>query len=271
MKRSLHIGINDYPGTSMDLNGCVNDAVAWRHALASRGFDDQTEMLDSAATKRAMLALIGDIVSKTGRNDISVITYSGHGSWVPDADGDEADGRDEALCPYDMTMIGEVLTDDELHEIFSNRKQGARIIFISDSCHSGSVTRMSSKADDPFAGEKWSFQQAKFMPPGIYLTLDQLLLAQRVERSTARSKIRAATVLLSGCMDNEYSYDAWFNGKANGAMTYIALWCLNKMTPENTYWDWYQAIRRYLPHNYYPQTPQLDCSYKQRRWKLFQE
>jgi hypothetical protein len=27
MKRSLHIGINDYPGTGNDLSGYVNDAV----------------------------------------------------------------------------------------------------------------------------------------------------------------------------------------------------------------------------------------------------
>jgi len=26
MKRSLHIGINDYSGTNIDLAGCVNDA-----------------------------------------------------------------------------------------------------------------------------------------------------------------------------------------------------------------------------------------------------
>jgi len=271
MKRSLHIGINDYPGTNMDLKGCVNDALDWRGALMQRGFDDQTQMLDSAATKKAMVALISDIVDKTGKNDIAVITYSGHGTWVPDQDGDEADGRDEALCPHDMNDNGDVLTDDELYEIFGSRKRGARIIFVSDSCHSGSVTRMGLRADDPFAGESWNFQQTKFMPPGMYLNPDQLLLAKRVEKAVVQSKVRAATVLLAGCKDTEYSYDAWFNGKPNGALTYIALWCLNKMTPNSTYWDWYKAIRQYLPHTHYPQTPQLSCSYAQRHWKLFQE
>jgi metacaspase-1 len=27
--------------------------------------------------------------------------YSGHGTQIPDDDGDEADGMDEALCPVD--------------------------------------------------------------------------------------------------------------------------------------------------------------------------
>jgi len=36
MKRSLHIGINNYPGTNMDLAGCVNDANDWRAAMEAR-------------------------------------------------------------------------------------------------------------------------------------------------------------------------------------------------------------------------------------------
>ena len=28
-KKALCIGINDYPGTGMDLRGCVNDADDW--------------------------------------------------------------------------------------------------------------------------------------------------------------------------------------------------------------------------------------------------
>jgi hypothetical protein len=33
-KRALCIGINNYPGTHMDLNGCVNDANDWAAELA---------------------------------------------------------------------------------------------------------------------------------------------------------------------------------------------------------------------------------------------
>ena len=38
MKRSLHIGINDYPGTGSDLSGCINDANDWREMLEARDF-----------------------------------------------------------------------------------------------------------------------------------------------------------------------------------------------------------------------------------------
>ncbi|HGZ69864.1 MAG TPA: caspase family protein, partial [Nitratifractor sp.] len=127
MKRSLHIGINEYPDTGSDLSGCVNDANDWRLELEARGFVAES-LLDGEAKKGAMVEAISKIVADTGRDDIAVITYSGHGTWVPDKDGDEVDKRDEALCPNDIAK-GEVLVDDELYEIFSNRKWGARVIF----------------------------------------------------------------------------------------------------------------------------------------------
>jgi len=271
MKRSLHIGINDYPGTANDLFGCVNDAMDWSKAMKDRGFDDQVVLLDDKATKKAMYGAIDKIVSDTGRDDIAVITYSGHGTWIPDEDGDEADGRDECLCPWDIGTTGEVLSDDELYEVFGDRKRGARIIFISDSCHSGTVSRMALQDDEPFKNDSLILPRAKFMAPSFYMTPEGLQSSYKAERAKARKKIKAATVLLSGCKDNEYSYDAYFNQRPNGAMTYVALWCLERLKPENTYYDWFKMIRQYLPHQSYPQTPQLSCSYAQRKWSLFNE
>ena len=36
-KRALCMGINNYPGTHMDLSGCVNDARDWAAELTVRG------------------------------------------------------------------------------------------------------------------------------------------------------------------------------------------------------------------------------------------
>ena len=276
MKRSLHIGINDYPGTGSDLSGCVNDAKDWRKALEKRGFK-ATSLLDEEAKKADMLQAISKIVADTGKDDIAVITYSGHGTWVPDEDGDEADGRDEALCPYDI-MEGNILTDDELYEIFSKRSWSARIIFISDSCHSGSVSRASNR----MMGTKrdtWKFPKTRFLAPEIYLKSSKfkgskrlLQTARRVENSPKRSKIRAATVLFSGCKDTEFSYDAWFNERANGAFTYSALKTLKKLDKNASYNDWFKKIRKLLPHVQYPQTPQIVASrYQKNKWKVFEE
>lgn len=270
MKRSLHIGINDYPGSGSDLRGCVNDANDWRVALEARGFQ-ATSMLDSEATKSNMVESISKIVGDTGRDDISVITYSGHGTWVPDDDGDEADGRDEALCPYDIVTDGYILTDDELYEIFGSRKRGARIIFISDSCHSGTVARSASFMPGT-ENDDWNFPKIRFLAPEIYLRGDDALnRARRVETARASGRIRAATVLLAGCKDDEYSYDAWFNQRPNGAFTYTALQTLNSLPASATYKQWHRENRRVLPHVQYPQTPQLSGSWTQKnKWKVFE-
>ena len=271
MKRSLHIGINDYPGTGNDLSGCVNDANDWREAMGAREFQ-ATSLIDGEASKSNMLEAISKIVGDTGRDDIAVITYSGHGTWVPDEDDDEVDDRDEALCPHDITQ-GQILTDDELYEIFSERKRGARIIVISDSCHSGTVTRacnfMPGTENDP-----WNFQKIRFLAPEFYIKDDEVRLrrARQVEKIKARGKIRAASVLLSGCKDDEYSYDAWFNGRPNGAFTYAALQALKNLPDTATYRDWHREIRKILPHVNYPQTPQLSGSWRQRaKWRVFAE
>jgi hypothetical protein len=274
MKRSLSIGINDYPGVGSDLSGCVNDAYDWKEALKKRGFDNQVILVDASATKKRIMDAIVAMVEETGPSDIGVITYSGHGTWVPDQDGDEADGRDEALCPHDIGVDGSVITDDELFEVFSQRKYSARIVFISDSCHSGTVARASvivpGVQQDP-----WKFQRTRFLAPEFHLPPDRISVAKRVEKSAARSRIRAATVLFAGCQDFEYSYDAWFNGRPNGAFTFVALQALEQLEQNQPgpfdYQFWYKLIRQYLPHVYYPQTPQLHCARYQAKWEVFKE
>ena len=139
-KKAICIGINDYPGTGSDLSGCVNDAKDWQAALAQRGFAVDM-LLDSQATKQTMYDQIRILVKEARPQDLVVITYSGHGSWVPDLDSDEPDARDEVLCPYDISQ-NRPFTDDELHSIFAERDRGVRIVLISDSCHSGSVIRL---------------------------------------------------------------------------------------------------------------------------------
>jgi metacaspase-1 len=111
VKLALCIGINDYPGTGSDLHGCVNDANDWAAELSKRDFDVRI-MLDAEATGDAMRAGIRERLDAAATGDTVVITYSGHGTWVPDRDGDEPDRRDEALCPYDIGTNGPQLDDE---------------------------------------------------------------------------------------------------------------------------------------------------------------
>ena len=161
-KTALCIGINNYPGTHMDLQGCVNDAADWSQVLTARGFA-VTTLLDATATKAAMVPAMSALIAGGVAGDSLVITFSGHGTYQPDADGDEADGLDEALCPHDIQTRGEALVDDEIRAIFAARKPGVRVLLIADSCHSGTVSRAAPaepEADAP---------RPRFLPMGNWL------------------------------------------------------------------------------------------------------
>jgi hypothetical protein len=80
-RKALCIGINDYPGTQMDLKGCVNDALDWAIALNTRGFSVR-RLLDSKATKDTIMIMMRGLISTATKDDSLVITFSGCGTWV---------------------------------------------------------------------------------------------------------------------------------------------------------------------------------------------
>lgn len=249
---ALCVGLN-YPGTSAALRGCVNDANDWADALRARRYDVAVVL---EPTKQELIANLLGIIERASYGSRIVFTYSGHGTWVPDADGDEPDGRDEALVCSDYRQGG-ILLDDELLSIFGMRKYGVRAVILSDSCHSGSVSRFAGSAS------KAGTAVARFMPPGEFLSDEDKARATAVEGVPPRGTPRKGTVLISGCADPEYSYDASFNGRANGAFTYYALQALGK---SRHFSEWYRNIRKALPTTQYPQTPQLTAAPHQRYW-----
>lgn len=259
-QRALCIGINDYPGTDSDLAGCVNDADDWAAALGERGFT-VSMLKDSAATREAMLSAMREHVEGARRGDVVVVTYSGHGTWVPDQDRDEKDMRDEALCPHDLMTSGAII-DDELFDLFSERERGVRVVLISDSCHSGTVCRFAPRLGDRPG-------QVRFLPPETFLrNEEQVALARRASAAASMSRSRQSALLLAGCRDTEYSYDASFSSRPNGAFTYVALRTLQELNRTATYREWMARIRQQLPSASYPQTPQLDGSSTQRGWQV---
>jgi hypothetical protein len=265
-KRALCIGINNYPGTANDLSGCINDAQEWASALEAHGFAVRT-LLDDQATKAGMVAAMQELIGGAASGDSAVITYSGHGTFVPDASGDEPDARDEALCPYDIDK-GNVLLDDEIHKLFAARAAGVKVVLISDSCHSGSVIRWAPPDRNSIS------PLPRYLPPAAWMPKEQLPKNARGEVMTrigsgARPVALSAggDLLMAGCQDQEYSYDARFGGRPNGAFTYYALKTLKSLAAGATYAEWYTEIRKYLPGASYPQTPQLFGAKRNRRFK----
>lgn len=236
MKKAVCIGINNYPGTSNDLLGCVNDAGDWSDLLSEYGFETRL-MLDSQATRQAVKAALQDLVLSARPRDVAVLTYSGHGTQSLDLSGDEGDLYDEAIYVYDGTIV-----DDELRSIIDKIDPQASLVVISDSCFSGSVTRLVPEKARP-----------RFLPmPGF-------LEGRTVRKRFLLPESGMPELLISGCTDSEYSYDAEIDGRYNGAMSAMAIRVI-RQNPGLTYNEFYTRLRGILPSSDFPQTPQLEGS-----------
>ena len=66
-----------------------------------------------------------------------MLSYSGHVGKLPDQNSDEIDKTDETWCLYDRQFV-----DDELNNYLAGFKDGVSIVVLSDSCQSGTVTRI---------------------------------------------------------------------------------------------------------------------------------
>jgi uncharacterized caspase-like protein len=246
MKKAICIGINNYPGIFNDLKGCVNDARDWSALLQGLGFEVSL-LLDAQATRQNVKDALQELMRTTNAGDITVFTYSGHGTQVVDSGGDEDDPYDEAICLYDGNVI-----DDELRILLEGLHRQATLVVISDSCFSGSVTRIAAEKAVP-----------RFIPPVVSMT------GRTVRRPFLLPEAGMPEILITGCSDSEYSYDAEFDGRPNGAMTALALRAI-RQNPDATYREFHAALRALLPSEDYPQSPQLEGSDVNKDRKLFE-
>lgn len=257
MKKLLAIGIN-YKGTEFELGGCINDANDWAKLLGSNGFDEKALLLEQDATRNNIVTQMSGLVNGLAAGDVGFITYSGHGTWVPDKDGDEPDGRDEAICPIDMGDDGRnLLIDDDIHKILNNVAAGAYVVLVTDSCHSGTVFRfMAPSVEAP--------QRVRFIPPSHFIKEKDLY--SRMERSFGQRGVAASNAPLpgvihfSGCGDTEYSNDAVIRGRPCGAFSYFAVRAFEQAAKTRLgYANTHKLLRQHLPSMQFQQTPKFNA------------
>lgn len=243
-KKALCVGVNEYPQEGMDLKGCVNDAHAWASLLTEHydfATSDVEVLLDTEATHRAMTNGLKRLLAGAQRGDVLVFTNSSHGTYLADVDGDEPT-YDEALCPYDTQ--DHPLVDDELRALFAGLPAGARLTVISDSCHSGSVTR--------------ALGRPRFMNPRALgrPEISEVRKAKRRKDLHPVSDMRE--VLLSGCKANQFSMDAAFGSTHQGAFTHHALAAIRDADYRITYASLREEVLARLEEDNFDQEPQLE-------------
>lgn len=107
------VGCN-YPGTSNELKGCVNDVIGMYKMLVGKfGFANEDVMvlvdtdnnypMPTGANIRAAMHMM---VQGAQPGDTFFFHFSGHGTRIP-VDAGEVDdtGFDECICPSDLNFI----------------------------------------------------------------------------------------------------------------------------------------------------------------------
>lgn len=240
MKKALLIGCN-YPGTTAELRGCHNDVAHMKEYLEKHNYECtiMTDVPEAPAelrpTRHNIIKQMTNIVL-SGATDV-FIHYSGHGSYVSDTSGDEKDGRDECLVPCDYAYYG-LITDDQIRAILLLAPKSLRVSCLLDCCHSGTGMDLG-----------WNVYRKM---RGDYVLL----------RDSRYNDTPCHVVMLSGCQDEQYSADAWEEGKFQGAMT----WAFLKVAEEGAAKHGHtivpcdyaiNCIRKCLRKNGYKQYPNL--------------
>jgi len=152
--RALLIGVGRYQVSQADLPGIDNDLRMMVQVVRLLGFEPaQTKVLrdDQATLAGIRGAFSGWLGEGAGPSDRVLIYFTGHGSQIPDQNGDEADQADEVLLPHDFQVQGGTLAntwvDDEFGQMLARLKAG-EIFVIIDACHSGTATKALSLLPD---------------------------------------------------------------------------------------------------------------------------
>jgi metacaspase-1 len=252
---SLHIGLNSvdpnhYEGWDGTLVACENDANDMQKIASSLGYETR-KLLTTEATRSAVIDAIAKAANHLKGDDIFFLTYSGHGGQVPDTNGDDIDGKDETWVLFD----GEVV-DDELHELYTRFKAGTRLVVLSDSCHSGTVTRAYRRIA-PVEAEVGVRPHAdtrfRVMPSEVQAKVNQRYKKDldRIQEATKAAVTRepdASVLLISGCQDRQTSAD----GDVNGLFTETLLKVWNNGTFQQDYRHFQKAIKRRMPPSQKP-------------------
>jgi hypothetical protein len=175
-KYALLVGINDYSaGAYTSLDGCLNDVELMEQVLSKPQFGflphNITVLRNRPATHANVMRALEKLASLAKKDDTVYIHYSGHGSLACDLNGDErAGGKDSTLvtfgartgagddasgvCPPPGKSVAHGpenpapdindfdILDDEINKALGKLTGVCdAVIFVADSCHSGTITR----------------------------------------------------------------------------------------------------------------------------------
>jgi len=262
-KRAIIVAIGDYPEESgwQDINS-QNDIAPIKASLMHHGFaeSDIVVLKDQQATRENIQrAFRNHLIKKSRKGDIAVFHFSGHGQQIYDDNGDEQDGYDEALAPYDSKPVSSTeykghnhLRDDAFGEMLEELRKALGVngnVFVSlDACYSGTATRdmMSRSRGYPnvFGGDGQASRRGQLRSTGM-------------EQDYGSSGL-APMAVISGSRQDQANYEVVNEkGKSMGSLS----WALSRqlaMAGQISYQELYERIREDMASKVPKQVPQLE-------------
>lgn len=227
---ALLFGINNYPHSANELQGCLNDIDDCEAKLIVE-FPDFIihKYKDSQVTCENFYDVIKNTILTLEAGDHIYLHYSGHGTQIPS--NSEANGYHEALYLYNGAFI-----DDQFQSLVAMLPEGVRMTAKFDSCFSGDMIRNSK------------FFNRFYAMPGVPIR-------HRAIRKFGKKAVIDNCVVFSGCSEEQTSADAYINGRYNGAFSYFDNRAFNA---QSTYNDEIKRLHDFLPSATYDQNPTID-------------
>ena len=266
-KVALLVGISAYQDTrSWKTLSSINDLKYIHTALQQQGFsnDNIYTVSGESATRVNILKALDDLKDKAGKGDIVYFHFSGHGQQIQDDNGDEADGYDEALVPYDakgkydpVNYTGENhLRDDELDiKLGAIRKKigtSGSLLVVLDACHSGTATR--GNEFSICRGTPIPFQSPDYTPKN---TID---LSRRAQTDAGFLKDTASNmIVISASSPEQVNYETKDPGGLGvGSLSFALVKSLGELDKGSDYRFLFEKIKAKIQGDYPMQIPMIE-------------
>ncbi len=261
---ALLVGINDYDEKSIPLvpplHACLNDVAAIKALLLKHYADmisDKNQILaltNEQATKANVVKGFKSHLGQAKKGDVALVFYAGHGSsniTAPKFQQYTTDKEEQTWVLYDSRTEGGLdLADKEIALLLEEvGRTQAQIVVISDSCHSGSVTR---ELEDFM-----NLKQRSCAGTNKERTLDSYLAGAYNSRPDLTIP-NTQHILFAACERVEKAREGVDN---HGAFTKALLDVLEKTGGQLQYSDLFVQVRAAIQGFVKNQTPQVEAHF----------
>ncbi|MEI6260245.1 MAG: caspase family protein [Deltaproteobacteria bacterium] len=235
-------------------------------------------LIDKQATHTGIQNAFQDLVSRLSAGDIAYIHYSGHGSQTPDLNGDEkvsgldstwvcfnarsgdgskkeTDSSSKGSSARTSKPMGKASTiqikesesidkfdilDDEINKwLAMASKKTDQIVFVSDSCHSGTITR----------------GKESMMTRGIPMPTNPRPHPLGTEKATTEPMLG---VRITACRDEEKAVEYRQDNEDHGRFTLFWAQALEEAGPNDTWNNVFLRTKTRMEASWIPQHPQIE-------------